>query len=180
MSGLPIRDRQFKTADFLAWLARNGAEIGTPTNRYEVVRYRAYETGARKAATHIVYAKETGLLTWTGSSMDHYRVFLAGGALPDRAMPADQPVAASPASETSGVTARRRKRIMQRDGSDCWFCGKPLGDDETLEHLVPQSRGGGNDSANCVLAHAVCNQKAANLSLSEKVELRSQLRRVMA
>lgn len=179
MSGLPIRDRQFKTADFLAWLARNGAEIGTPTNRYEVVRYRAYD-GARKAATHIVYAKESGLLTWTGSSMDHYRIFQLGGTLPDRAEAPQSVVATSPAVETSGVTARRRKRIMQRDGSDCWFCGKPLGDDETLEHLVPQSRGGGNDSANCVLAHAACNQSAANMSISEKVELRARLRKVSA
>lgn len=42
MTKLPIRRQQVKVERFLVWLAENGAEVGTPTNPYEVVRYRAY------------------------------------------------------------------------------------------------------------------------------------------
>lgn len=179
MASLPVRSGQVRVAQFLAWLAENGAEIGKPTNPYEVVRYRAYHGAARKAVTHIIYTKENGLLTWTGGSMAHYRAFLEGVPLPSRAI---ETVPVSPPSVEGPVnaTARRRKKIMERDGENCWFCAMPMGDDVTLEHLVPRSRGGGNDNANCVLAHAACNQAAANLSLSEKVELRAQMRGVPA
>lgn len=180
MSALPIRRQQLKVQPFLAWLAEHGAEVGAPTNPYEVVRYRAYWKKPR-AETHIIYAKENGLLTFTGASRAHYERFLAGEPLVakgeqfvskfDYAAPADHPLEA-----VEGPTARRRKKLMERDGDGCWFCGQPLGDDVTLEHLVPRSRGGGNDAANCVLAHAKCNQAAANLSISEKVEMRSRMR----
>lgn len=182
MGTLPIRRAQLKTQPFLVWLAEQGAEICTPTNAYEVVRYRAYWKRRDRAETHIVYAKESGLLTFTGGSRTHYERFLAGEAL---VQPGEQFVSkfdAKPQPEpeceaaTPGLTARRRARLLARDGDGCWFCGKPMGSDMTLEHLVPRSRGGGNDSANLVLAHADCNQKAANLSVSEKVELRSKLR----
>jgi hypothetical protein len=184
MTKLPIRRQQVKVERFLAWLAENGAEVGTPTNPYEVVRYRAYWKKGR-AETHIIYAKESGLLTFTGASRLHYERFLAGAPLVgkgepfvskfDYAAPDDQPLEAG-----EGPTARRRKKLMERDGDGCWFCGQPLGSDVTLEHLVPRSRGGGNDAANCVLAHAKCNQDAANLSISEKVELRAKLTKVCA
>lgn len=185
MKALPIRRAQLKVQPFLAWLAENGAEIGTPTNAYEVVRYRAYHKRPR-AETHIIYAKENGLLTFTGASRLHYERFLAGEPMVKRGEqfvskfdakpnPEDQPE-----SRDEGLTARRRKRIIARDGSDCWFCGRQMGEDVTLEHLVPRSRGGGNDSANLVLAHRQCNAAAANLSISEKVEMRGRLRREVA
>jgi hypothetical protein len=177
---LPIRRGQLSVQSFIAWLASNGAEVGAPTNPYEVVRYRAYREKGR-AETHIIYAKENGLLTFTGASRAHYERFLAGDPMVgkgepfvskfDYADPSDHPLEIA-----EGSTARRRKKLMERDGDGCWFCGKPLGSDVTLEHLVPRSRGGGNDAANCVLAHAECNQAAANLSISEKVELRSKMR----
>jgi hypothetical protein len=188
VSAVPVRRGSFKTGPFAAWLAANGAEIGTPTNPYEVIRYRAYWNGSAKALTHIVYAKENGLLTFTGGAQDHYRAYLAGGSLLDNTPPFagqfDKPAAAvaDPVKETGdaeGLSAKRRRKLLARDGSDCWFCGGALGTDITLEHLVPKSRGGGNDSANLVLAHAGCNNAAANLSISEKVALREKLRTQM-
>jgi hypothetical protein len=182
MSALPLRREQFKTAGFAAWLAQHGAEVGKPSNPYEVIRYRAYWLRPDRAETHIVYAKENGRLTFTGGSRAHYQRFLVGEPM----MQAGEqfiskfdyhtPENDSPDAPKVGLSARRRARLIARDGTDCWFCGKAMGDDVTLEHLVPQSRGGGNDSANLVLAHASCNQTAANMSISEKVELRSQLR----
>jgi hypothetical protein len=181
MRNLPMREAQFRTAEFLAWIVGNGAEVCPPTNPYEVVRYRAYTSGATKALTHIVYRKDSGLLTWTGASMKHYQAFLDGEEFawsqPYDLAKSDKKPKAKKASKgpKAGTKAASRAKLMDRDGTDCWFCSLPLGEDITLEHLVPQSRGGGNDIANLVLAHAVCNRTAADLSLSEKIAMRSRM-----
>lgn len=184
MKPLPVRRAQCKTADFAAWLARNGAEVGTPTNPYEVIRYRAYHGDSKRAETHIVYAKETGLLTFTGASREHYILFATGAEMP-------QPSAGNPpsgwvrpdggpfrkdAQPKATAQAKRRQRLIDRDGSDCWFCGRPLGEDITFEHLVPKSDGGFNKLANLALAHAACNKRAGNLPLVKKIELRAEMR----
>jgi hypothetical protein len=176
MKSLPIRRTQFKTADFAAWLARNGAELGTPTNPYEVIRYKAHSATSKRAETHIVYAKESGLLTFTGASREHYVQFATGAAMfPD---PFHVPKAKRPAPEmeTPGKAERRRRKLLERDGDGCWFCGLPMGDDCTIEHLVPRSAGGRDALANYALAHRRCNADAADMPLTEKIELRSRLR----
>lgn len=189
MSNLPMRDKQFRTADFLAWLASNGAEVGGPTNPYELVRYKAYTSDATRALTHIVYRKDNGLLTWTGASMKHYQAFLDGAEFvwskPYRkpvlqAIREGEPPVTHAIEGATNISAKLRRKVMERDGSDCWFCGLPMGSDCTLEHLVPQSRGGGNGLANLALAHAKCNREAADLSITEKVELRARKRGVSA
>lgn len=181
MTSTPIRRAQLKAQPFLAWLAANGAEVCTPTNPYEVVRYRAYWKKPNRAETHVIYAKESGLLTFTGASRVHYERFIAGEPMVGMGEPFVSKFdhAPKPEPETEqreGLTARRRARLLKRDGDGCWFCSRAMGNDVTLEHLVPRSRGGGNNSANLVLAHAACNQAAANLSISEKVGLREKLR----
>lgn len=46
----------------------------------------------------------------------------------------------------------------------CWYCGKPLGEDQTIDHLIPLSRGGSNAPRNIVIAHLRCNlSKGAKL-----------------
>lgn len=181
MSGkksLPIRRAQFDVQGFLAFAAEQGAEIGTPTNPYEVVRYKAYWRGTQKAATHVVYAKENGLLTWTGGSKGHYRAFIAGAPMDE--LPRWEPVTKAETAKR-GASARHRKAsreaLIERDGTDCWFCGRHMADDDrTIEHLVPQAAGGRNTLANYALAHARCNQLAADKPLVEKLALRSELR----
>jgi hypothetical protein len=66
--------------------------------------------------------------------------------------------------------------IMERDGSDCWFCGKPLNGDVSLEHLRPLALGGTWDETNLALAHRVCNKAAGHLPLHKKELLRDQMR----
>lgn len=174
MKSLPVRRAQFKTADFAAWLARNGAEVGKPTNPYEVIRYLAYHDGSAKALTHIVYAKESGLLTFTGASREHYIQFQLGGQIYPPAVPA-KPAPRHDRDEPTKASKTRAK-LLARDGDDCWFCGKPMGEDCTIEHLVPKSTGGRNALANYALAHRRCNNDAANLPLTAKIELRARLR----
>jgi len=175
---LPIRRSQFETGKFAAWLTENGAEIGRQTNPYEVIRYRAYSPGSRKALTHIVYSKDNGLLNFQGGSREHYQAFMDGVAPTGFRIPAldrkDQRVAGEPDSPTK--SERRRAKLLERDGSDCWFCGIPMGSDITIEHLVPKSARGPDALANYALAHAVCNHAAADMPLVQKIELRAKMR----
>lgn len=179
MASLPIRDAQFNVQSFVAWLAKNGAEVGIPNNPYEVVRYRAYVEGACSPATHIVYRKESGLLTWTGTSRAHYERFLSGEALPGRHQSSPNTFLVTYPTEAAKKRLRgevTRERLLARDGDECWFCGRPMGQDCTIEHLVPKARGGRNTLANYALAHRRCNNSAADIPLTKKIELRARLR----
>lgn len=176
---LPIRRRDFDVPGFLAYVARNGGEVATPTNPYEVVRYRAHWRFTTQAGVHVVYAKENGLLTFTGGSKGHYRAFLDGAPMQELPETPRSVVAPVPATGLSKGEATRRK-LIARDGDGCWFCGTALGDDCTLEHLVPKSKGGKNSLANYALAHRKCNEAAADMPLVGKIALREQMRAAMA
>ncbi len=52
-----------------------------------------------------------------------------------------------------------RKNILERDGHLCQYCGK-TGD--TVDHILPKSRGGGDSWTNCVCACSPCNRKKNN------------------
>jgi len=165
-ASVPIRRKDFDVPGFVAWLAFNGAEIGIPTNAYEVVRYLAHAEGHRKPVTHIVYAKETGILTYMPGTREHYAQFLGiegDGSLKGK----------------MGAAQRKNMRaaIVARDGPDCWFCGKATTKStESIEHLVPRSKGGPDALANFVLAHTHCNRAAGDMDLNGKIALRDKLR----
>jgi len=56
---------------------------------------------------------------------------------------------------------RRRVVEVRRVGDVvCWLCGYPGAD--TLDHVVPVSRGGTNDPANLRPAHRGCNSDRGN------------------
>jgi 5-methylcytosine-specific restriction endonuclease McrA len=68
-----------------------------------------------------------------------------------------------------------RRNILERDGHTCQYCGH-FGD--TIDHVHPRSRGGGNSWANCVCACAPCNRKKKNMTPREAgMKLLSQPRR---
>ena len=73
----------------------------------------------------------------------------------------------SPKKRKSGKSVGK-KRIY---GSNCFYCGKDLGEDVTLEHLVPKARGGQNHAANLRLAHAKCNNFVGSMTLEAKARL---------
>lgn len=171
---LPIRRKDFDVAGFLAYVKEHGGEVGQPTNPYEVVRYRAYWRFTTQASVHVVYAKDNGLLTFTGGSKGHYRAFLAGG--PMQELPTDTPAPVKPLAKLVSKSEPRRRKLIERDGPDCWFCGEAMGEDCTIEHLVPKSKGGANSLANYALAHQRCNAKAADLPLVDKIAMRDRLR----
>lgn len=55
----------------------------------------------------------------------------------------------------------RRARMKSQDGK-CAICGEPLGDDQSLDHIVPVSKGGKNVWSNFQLTHARCNKSRGN------------------
>lgn len=84
------------------------------------------------------------------------------------------------------TAARIRKLLRARDGKDCWLCGKPMTSkgptNATIEHLVPQSAGGGgslSDLSNLVLAHHACNVRLGVMPLADKLKLKEAVRAAM-
>lgn len=48
--------------------------------------------------------------------------------------------------------------LLGRDGSNCRRCGTQLGDDVSVDHIVPVAQGGQHTLANFQLMHLHCNQ----------------------
>jgi 5-methylcytosine-specific restriction endonuclease McrA len=59
-----------------------------------------------------------------------------------------------------------RDRMMKRDNHTCQYCSKK-GGQLTVDHIVPQSKGGKDSWTNCVAACGPCNHKKGNKSLEE-------------
>jgi len=61
-----------------------------------------------------------------------------------------------------------RKNIMKRDENRCQYCGKTLrGETETLDHVIPSSRGGKHTWTNVVAACKPCNTHKADRTPEE-------------
>lgn len=51
----------------------------------------------------------------------------------------------------------------------CYLCGKPIYKvkDYNIEHLMPKSRGGRDDSSNWRISHKTCNAEKGSLTFEE-------------
>lgn len=69
-----------------------------------------------------------------------------------------------------------RPNLWKRDRFTCQYCGEALpGDDLTIEHVVPRSRGGQTSWENCVAACGTCNGLKADQTPKEAgMRLRTQ------
>jgi 5-methylcytosine-specific restriction endonuclease McrA len=57
-----------------------------------------------------------------------------------------------------------RAALMRRDNYRCAYCGRRA---ETIDHVIPRSRGGQHVWENCVASCTVCNHQKADRLLSE-------------
>jgi 5-methylcytosine-specific restriction endonuclease McrA len=57
-----------------------------------------------------------------------------------------------------------RAGVLRRDGRRCAYCGRRA---DTIDHVVPRSRGGGHSWENCVAACRLCNSRKADRLLDE-------------
>ena len=70
-----------------------------------------------------------------------------------------------------------RKNILERDRHSCQYCSK-RGEQLTLDHIVPKSRGGADSWENLVTACMRCNVRKGNRTPREaEMELLSQPRK---
>jgi len=60
-----------------------------------------------------------------------------------------------------------RENVFKRDGYECVYCGDVNRKTLTLDHVVPQSKGGPNKWNNLVTACKRCNNEKADLTLLE-------------
>ena len=60
-----------------------------------------------------------------------------------------------------------RTNIYKRDNYQCVYCGCDDVRQLTLDHVVPQSKGGPNSWDNLVTACKICNSEKADLTLEE-------------
>lgn len=60
-----------------------------------------------------------------------------------------------------------RRTIYNRDGNKCQYCGKNVGTEGTIDHIIPRSKNGLSNWENVVLACQKCNIKKADKSLKE-------------
>ena len=57
-----------------------------------------------------------------------------------------------------------KKKLIERDGSRCAYCGRELDFDScTIEHVVPLACGGTSTMDNCIISCRECNIKAAGI-----------------
>lgn len=156
-----------------ALLKERGVEILAPTNSYEVIRFRA------KTGVGVVYRNLRGRYTANDQALETFRAIVEneGGSL--------APVQVTKRRVQGERRAGELAAILERDGTECFFCGKELPplnaslDPElapTIEHLVARAHGGPEHISNKFAAHKCCNEAAGHLSAPEKIALRDRLR----
>lgn len=147
-----VAKRKAKGLDaFRVRLKEAGAEILGATNPYELLRFRSSK------GVGVIYTGRRGE-TWNAearAALEHLDGNLGSLA----------PVEVQGRRKDKATVAA----LLDRDGSNCFFCGKPLGQDITVEHLVAVSHGGPNHISNLFLAHFVCNASAGHMSAPEKI-----------
>ena len=141
---------------FERWLVERGAELLTPTNEWELLRFRT------EKGTSIIYTNKHGHLTWMGWAAEAYLAHVGNKAW--RAVPkTERRLKSSPVCQA----------LRQRDGDACFYCHLPVEpEDESAEHLVSVTHGGPDHIANMALAHRICNQEAGHLPLMQKIAMR--------
>ena len=55
-----------------------------------------------------------------------------------------------------------RRTIYRRDNYNCQYCGEKVGNEGTIDHVMPKSLGGGTTWENCVLSCIDCNSQKAD------------------
>lgn len=133
------------------WLQDRGCEILPNTNEFEVLRFKGKETGVYYSSgkTSNKYAEHAYICFLTNKKWN-------GG----------------PVNVGRNPNYKKEKiSLLERDGTCCFLCNKELGEDITIEHLIPLSSGGKNHLSNMVLMHEKCNKQVGNLPIVEKVKL---------
>ena len=75
--------------------------------------------------------------------------------------PVKSPTKSSPSSS-------KKNAILRRDRFICYLCEKPIRHgQESVDHVIPKSKGGDHSPSNLRAAHTDCNFRKADMSLEE-------------
>lgn len=64
-------------------------------------------------------------------------------------------------------STRRLELVFNKTDGRCAYCGKVLSDDATIDHIIPRSKGGGNNLDNLLPSCRSCNTSKGVKSLEE-------------
>jgi len=142
---------EYLKSKFKLWLQANGATILPTTNEFESIRFKGSEVGVIYTSGRFSgwYAKNAldcfnKKIKWDGRPISHGR---------------------------SSAYKKDKIKLLKRDGTCCFLCGKELNDDITVEHLIALVSGGKNDVSNMVLTHYECNKELTTKPIYEKVRM---------
>lgn len=177
--------------DFSRWIQEGGGIIAEPASEFEMFRYLAWDSTqkgkAKRPATHIIWRKNDGRITFSGKSSFHWSLFAAGKDFPDQSrmklIKELGQLARKPGDKRPSWARRTRDLLRERDGNECWFCGGDCPEDvddidlkPTVEHLLARYLGGTDKLENLVLAHALCNRQVGHRTVEEKKAVRKYIR----
>lgn len=164
----PSTEKTFLKAwpKFAKFLKSRGSDILPTTNPFELARFTT------DGSVGIVYKSTKGEIRksgWTKSAREAFIAYKTNSSTWRASSP-------TPRSSCKDRSAKIRRTLRQRDGDFCFFCGQPLGNNATIEHLIPLSAGGPDTLQNMVLAHRECNNQAGSMTVTEKIALRDEKR----
>lgn len=67
--------------------------------------------------------------------------------------------------ESLSLYAHHKEEVFERDGYACVYCGSPL--NLSLDHVIPQSRGGSHEPTNLVTCCRSCNSSKGDKTPAE-------------
>ena len=68
-------------------------------------------------------------------------------------------------------TTQARARVLAAYGNTCWLCGQPILGRISIDHVVPRSKGGGDDLGNLRPAHLRCNKVRGSKDINQVAPL---------
>ena len=63
------------------------------------------------------------------------------------------------------ISKKRKLSIINDNRGRCWYCG--AGESETLDHIIPISKGGSDEDCNLVPCCKSCNSSKRDLALED-------------
>lgn len=145
---------------FKKWLHSQGAEVLQPTNEYELIRYKS------KSGIGVLYCGKKGQSVSSAKVSEAITSYKNGSKWNDKPN----------GTYRSAKLSTHKNQLLARDGDCCFYCGKELGEDMTIEHILSLIHKGSNRLENMALTHSECNRKAGNLSVIDKIALRDSMR----
>lgn len=138
---------------FKMFLSKRGAEILSPTNEWEVLRFKTIN------GVSVVYKNKYGALTFTGESAQAHKAYLNNSRW-------------TAVKKRKQVDRTTKEMVATRDGARCFCCLEVLPiTDLTMEHFLSVKHGGTNNINNLALLCQPCNLELGAKPIVKKIAI---------